>query len=131
MFLGLTVPFSSNNMSKTPNVPETWLNQGVNPKPSSYQRNITSFMVKVMHSYASRKRTGRKFSKDQTFWLVSSKVIWDSFKRMTKVVIRPQLEESQMWQTIDRIGDQSKCLIPRKFPDSSFSGWQCYKKWLL
>lgn len=46
---------------------------------------------------------------------------------MTNVVNRPQLEEFQMRQTIDRSGDQSKCSISRKFPDGSFSDWQRYK----
>lgn len=42
-----TVPFSSQNMSRTPQVPDSWLNPKLEPKSQSYQRNIMDYMVKV------------------------------------------------------------------------------------
>lgn len=42
-----TVPFSSQNMSRTPKVPDSWLNPKIEPKSQSYQRNIMDYMLKV------------------------------------------------------------------------------------
>lgn len=41
-----TVPYNSKNLFKTPEIPEAWLNQKVEPKVRSYQPNIMDFMVK-------------------------------------------------------------------------------------
>lgn len=41
-----TVPFSGKNLNRTPKIPDAWLNQKLEPKSKSYQRNIKDFMVK-------------------------------------------------------------------------------------
>ncbi|XP_055311764.1 uncharacterized protein LOC129574191 isoform X2 [Sitodiplosis mosellana] len=41
-----TVPYGGKDLNKTPQIPQAWLNQKVEPKSKSYQRNIMDFMVK-------------------------------------------------------------------------------------
>lgn len=41
-----TVPFNSKNVSKTPQVPSSWLNATLEPKKASYQRRIDDYMAK-------------------------------------------------------------------------------------
>lgn len=49
-----TVPFTSQNLNRTPKVPAAWLNQKLEPKRESYQRNIMDFMVKVRSTYSTQ-----------------------------------------------------------------------------
>lgn len=41
------MPFSNKNVSRTPKVPDSWLNPKLEPKFESYQRNIMDYMIKV------------------------------------------------------------------------------------
>lgn len=39
-----TVPFTSQNLNRTPKVPDAWMNPKIVPKTQSYQRNIKDYM---------------------------------------------------------------------------------------
>lgn len=54
-----TVPFSSQNMSRTPKVPDSWLNPKLEPKSQPYQRNIMDYMVKVRKREREKERLKR------------------------------------------------------------------------
>lgn len=51
-----TVPYNGKDITKTPSVPDAWLNASVTAKTKSYQRRIEDFMV----NSAKQKKTSRK-----------------------------------------------------------------------